>query len=323
MRITRFLYKIKEKIDIIYVIVKRGYKKKERRLFMKKIVITGGSGFVGTRFKKMWEHKYEIIALGSKDLDVTDKVAIDAFMDDEKPDYVIHAAGIPSQQFCTEHPDKAHAVNVDGALYMAEACKRVGAKMVFTSTEQLFNGSDEPGPYTEESTPCPDTVYGQNKLEVEEKLPSILSEYWIVRFTWLFGLPEKDCAAGTNILWDTIQSLMKNQTIKTSEYEFRGMTDVDEICVNLEKLLSFPYGTYHMGSVNNDSRYEIVRYILEKLGISEDRIKELLVADNSKFNEGHIRELRLDNTKAKNAGMEFLPTKEGIDRCLKRFSVIN
>lgn len=288
---------------------------------MKKIVITGGSGFVGSRFKKMWQEKYEILALSSRDLDVTDQAAIDRFMDEKKPDYVIHAAGIPSQQFCTEHPEKAHAVNVDGALYMAEACKRTGAKMVFTSTEQLFNGSPEPGPYTEESKPCPDTIYGQNKLEVEEKLPEIFSDYWVVRFTWIFGLPEKDCAEGTNILWDTMKSLMKNQPIKTSEYEFRGMTDVDEICVNLEKLFSLPYGTYHFGSTNNDGRYEIVRYIMEKLGIGEGRIKEMLIADNSKYYEGHIRELRLDNTKAKEAGIEFLPTKEGIDRCLRKFSI--
>lgn len=288
---------------------------------MKKIVITGGSGFVGSRFKKMWQGKYEILALSSTDLDVTDQAAIDQFMDEEKPDYVIHAAGIPSQQFCTEHPEKAHAVNVDGALYMAEACKRTGAKMVFTSTEQLFNGSPEPGPYTEESKPYPDTIYGQNKLEVEEKLPEIFSDYWVVRFTWIFGLPEKDCAEGTNILWDTMKSLMKNQPIKTSEYEFRGMTDVDEICVNLEKLFSLPYGTYHFGSTNNDGRYEIVRYIMEKLGIGEERIKEMLIADNSKYYEGHIRELRLDNTKAKEAGIEFLPTKEGIDRCLRKFSI--
>lgn len=288
---------------------------------MKKIVITGGSGFVGSRFKKMWQEKYEILALSSRDLDVTDQAAIDRFMDEKKPDYVIHAAGIPSQQFCTEHPEKAHAVNVDGALYMAEACKRTGAKMVFTSTEQLFNGSPEPGPYTEESKPYPDTIYGQNKLEVEEKLPEIFSDYWVVRFTWIFGLPEKDCAEGTNILWDTMKSLMKNQPIKTSEYEFRGMTDVDEICVNLEKLFSLPYGTYHFGSTNNDGRYEIVRYIMEKLGIGEGRIKEMLIADNSKYYEGHIRELRLDNTKAKEAGIEFLPTKEGIDRCLRKFSI--
>lgn len=290
---------------------------------MKKIVITGGSGFVGSRFKKMWEHKYEIIALSSKDLNVSDQAAVDAFMDKERPDYVLHMAGLANQQYCIDHPEQAHAVNVDGTLFMAKACKRVGAKMVFTSTEQLFNGdSVEPGPYTEESTPCPNTVYGENKYEAEQKLPEILKELWIVRFTWIFGMPEKDCASGSNILMDTIKSILLNQPIKTSEYEFRGMTDVDEICTNLEKLFDLPYGTYNFGSTNPDGRYEVVRFIMEQLGLSKERIGELLIADNSKYNKEHTRELRLDNTKAKEAGLAFRDTKDAITNCLKRFAII-
>lgn len=289
---------------------------------MKKIVITGGSGFVGTRFKKMYEHIYDIKALGSKDLDVTNQEAVNEYMNREKPDYVFHFAGLANQQYCIDHPDKAYAVNVLGALYMAKACQRLGTKMVFSSTEQLFNGSQEKGPYTEESQPVPDTVYGKNKWEVEQKLPEILKECWIVRFTWIFGLPEKDCAGGSNILMDTLKAVLYNQPIYASQYEFRGMSDVDEICQNLVKLLELPYGTYHMGSTNNDGRYDIVKYIMEEIGLSEDRIHELLVVDNSKYNENCYRELRLDNTKAKKAGMEFSDTKEAIHQCLKRFSII-
>lgn len=289
---------------------------------MKKIVITGGSGFIGTRFYQMYRHEFDIKALSSRDLDITDREAVFAYMREERPDYVFHFAGIPNQQFCIEHPQKAYAVNVSGALSMAEACREVGAKMVFASTEQLFNGSEEPGPYTEESTPVPDTVYGQNKWEVEQKLPDIFHDYWIVRFTWIFGLPEKDCACGSNILMDTLKSVLHDQTIKASEYEFRGMTDVDEICRNLVKLLELPYDTYHMGSTNNHGRYEIVRYIMEEIGIPEERICKLLIADNSKFDENHYRELRLDNTKAREAGMAFTETKEAIHNCLKRFHMI-
>ena len=110
---------------------------------MKKIIITGGKGFLGSRFAKMWSNKYEIKALGSKDLDVTNEDAVMKYILEEKPDYVIHAAGILNQQFCIDNSEKARAVNVDGALYVAKACKKVGAKMVFTSTEQLFDGSEE------------------------------------------------------------------------------------------------------------------------------------------------------------------------------------
>lgn len=289
---------------------------------IKKVLVTGGKGFLGSRFEKMFKDKYELLMASVNDLDVTKKENVDSVFDSFKPDYVIHAAGIPNQQFCIEHPELAHAVNVDGAVYVAEACKRVGAKLVFISTEQVFNGSNEPGPYKEEDTPIPDTVYGENKLECERLLKDILNEYWVVRFTWLFGLPERGCAIGSNILWDTIQSIIKNQPIKVSEYEFRGMSNVNEICENLERLWSLPYGTYHFGSVNNNGRYEIVRHIMKELGLSDERISQLLIADNSKYNVDHIRELRLDVSKSANLGLKFTPTKVSITKCLKEFSII-
>lgn len=289
---------------------------------MKRILVTGGKGFLGSRFEKMYKYKYELLMASSKDLDVTKKEDVDSIFDSFKPDYVIHAAGIPNQKFCIKHPETAHAVNVDGAVYVAEACKRVGAKLVFISTEQVFNGSNEPGPYKEDDIPVPDTVYGENKLECEEHIKSILQEYWNIRFTWLFGLPEKNCKMGSNVLWDTIQSILKNEPIKTSEYEFRGMSDVNEICENLEKLWSLPYGTYNFGAVNNDGRYEIVKHIMKELGLSDKRINELLIADNSKYNENNIRELRLDVGKITDLGLKFTPTKEAITKCLKEFSII-
>ena len=289
---------------------------------MEKIVITGGGGFLGSRFTKMWKNKYEILSPDSDVLDVTDEGVVMDYIEREKPDYVIHTAGIPSQQFCIDNPKKARAVNVDGALYVAKACKNVGAKLIFTSTEQLFDGSTEKGPYKENDTPVPNSVYGSNKLEVEQKLPEILKEYWVVRFTWLFGLPEKDCTIGPNILWDTIKAAIKNQPVKASRFEFRGMSDVNQICVNLEKLFSKPYGTYHFGSVNKSSRYEIVKYILEELGLDDNQINNILIEDNSKYNAEKIRDLRLDTTKLTECGIEFKETKEAIHNCLKEFNII-
>lgn len=288
---------------------------------MKKILVTGGKGFLGSRFENIYKHKYELLMAGSKELDVTKKERVDEIFDSFKPDYVIHAAGIPDQKFCIENPEIAHAVNVDGAVYVAEACKRNKAKLIFISTEQVFNGSAMPGPYTEEDTPVPDTVYGENKLECEEHIKRIVPEYWILRFTWLFGLPERNCKMGANILWDTIKSIIKNEPIKTTEYEFRGMTDVNEICENLDKVWSLPYGTYNFGAVNNDSRYEIVKHIMKELGLNDYRINNLLIADNSKFNENNRRELRLDVTKINDLGIRFTPTKEAITKSLRDFSI--
>lgn len=288
---------------------------------MEKILVTGGQGFLGSRFKKMWDKDYCILTPGVHELDVTNKDLVNEYIKRERPHYIIHAAGIPSQQFCIEHPKQAEAVNVDGALYVAQACREVKAKMIFISTEQVFNGSHEAGPYTENSKPCANTVYGQNKLDVEEILPRILEEYWIVRFTWLFGLPEKDCQMGSNILWDTIHSLIKHEPIKVTKYEFRGMSDVHEICYNLVQLFEKPYGTYHFGSTNNESRYDIVKLIMQELGVKEEMIKDMLIEDNSHYSQDNIRDLRLDTTKASQLGIYFTPTRESIKNCLKEFSI--
>lgn len=289
---------------------------------MKKIIITGGQGFFGSRFKEMWKDQYDIIALGSRDLDVTDEAKVSAYIEKEKPDYVIHAAGLAVQQYCIDHPDEAYDVNVNGSVYIAKATAKVGAKLIFLSTEQIFNGSEEKGPYTEESTPCPNTVYGENKWEVEQRLPEIIKECWILRFTWLFGLPQRNCKLANSIMWDTIEAVLKNKEIKTSEYEFRGMTDVSEICENLEKVFSIPYGTYNFGSRNDMGRYDVVKHILTLLGVDQEYIDTKLIADNSKYTRDNIRELRLDNTKITNAGIKFTPTKESMEKCLKEFQMI-
>ncbi|MCG7586436.1 sugar nucleotide-binding protein, partial [Photobacterium sp. OFAV2-7] len=128
----------------------------------KKILLTGANGFFGTRFIKAYQHQFDIYATDVEQLDITDKEQVMATFAEIQPDYVIHAAAIAVTDFCNKHPDIARKVNIDGAVNVAEACRQYGSKLVFISTEQVFNGNKEPGPYSETDTPVPDTVYGQN-----------------------------------------------------------------------------------------------------------------------------------------------------------------
>ena len=160
---------------------------------MEKILLTGGNGFFCSRFAAEYKNAYEILCASSSMLDVTDELKVTETIINFKPTYVIHAAAIANTEFCDKNPDLAYRINVTGAINVAKACKIVHAKMIFISSEQVFNGNIEPGPYTEEVTPCPSTVYGENKLEAEGMLKQILEELWILRFTWLFGVPERNC----------------------------------------------------------------------------------------------------------------------------------
>ena len=280
----------------------------------KRVLITGANGFFGTRFINKYQHKFDITPTDVEQLDITDADQVNRMFSDVRPDYVIHAAAIAVTDFCNQHPDIAHKVNVQGAINVAKACKEVGAKLVFISTEQIFNGIEEAGPYSETSTPSPDTVYGQNKLEAEKELRSILAEMWILRFTWMFGLPERGTSINPNVLWNALQALINGEVMHERRNEFRGLTYIHELIDQFEKIFEIPYGTYHTGAHNPASRYEIAEHILTEMG-QEGRLDELLLASDAP----KIRDVRLDTSKLAEQGIRFTESKAAISQCLKEF----
>lgn len=286
---------------------------------MKKILLTGGNGFFCTRFVKRYIGTYEILSPNSKMLDVTNTEKVTETIKNFKPDYVIHAAAIASTEFCDKNPELAYKINVTGSLNVANACKQVHAKMIFISSEQVFNGNDEAGPYTEEITPCPNTVYGKNKFEAEGLLKEILDELWVVRFTWLFGLPERNCGMSSNILWDTLTNILQGKKTKVTNNEYRGLTYVHEVIEQFPMIFEIPYGTYHVGSHNSLNRYDICSLIFNEVGV-EHRKEELLEVDLEKY-KNHIRDIRLCTDKIKNYDLEFSESKDGIVKCLKEFKI--
>jgi len=286
---------------------------------MEKILITGGNGFFATRLTKHYENKYEILAVDKDVVDITDEDKVIKVMKEFKPNYVIHTAAIAVTEFCNEHPEIAYDINVKGATNIAKACENVNAKMIFMSTEQVFNGNTEGGPYTENDVPVPDTEYGKNKLEAEGLLREILDELWVLRFTWMFGVPEKGLSINANILWDTTKSIIKGEKIKAPVNEYRGMTYVNEVIENFDKIFKIPYGTYHIGSMNDLNRYEVAELILKEMGI-EHRQNELLEKDEKKYKDNK-RDIRLNTEKIAKAGLAFVTTEEGIKNCIKDYKL--
>ncbi|MBW9150941.1 sugar nucleotide-binding protein [Clostridium estertheticum] len=284
---------------------------------MKKILLTGGNGFFCTRFATKYRNTYEILSASSSMLDVTDESNVTETIKKFKPDYVIHAAAIASTEFCDKNPELAYKINVTGSINVAKACKEFKAKMIFLSSEQVFNGNVEPGPYSEEVTPFPSTVYGENKLVAEGILKQTLDELWILRFTWLFGLPERNCSMSPNILWDTLSSILKGKKIKATPNEYRGLTYVYEVIDQFPQIFNLPYDTYHVGSQNSLNRYDICSLILKEVGL-EHRIDELLEKDYGKY-KNHSRDIRLCTDKIKNYNMNFSESSDGIKKCLKEF----
>jgi dTDP-4-dehydrorhamnose reductase len=288
---------------------------------MEKIFLTGGNGFFGKRFTNAYSSKYEILSTDVDTLDITDEEQVIKTIVDFNPDYIIHAAAVADTGFCENNKDLARKINVDGAKYVALAAKKVDAKLVFFSTEQVFNGNTNGAPFKEIDEPVPNTQYGITKLEAESEIKNIHDKIWILRFTWLFGLPERNLAINPNILWDTIQIALKGKAQKVTCNEYRGLTYVYDIIDQFEKVFNLEYGTYHTGSNNDLSRYEISRVILEKLGMDQDKIEELIIKDEDKYSEC-ARNVRLDTGKIKRCGFEFDDTKVSVEKCLREFRYI-
>lgn len=286
---------------------------------MEKILITGGNGFFASRLFQFYRHRYQISALGKDQLNILDNDSITNVFKRVQPTYVIHTAAIAETDYCNQYPEICKEINVTGTLNIAEAANQSKAKMIFISSEQIFNGNKEKGPYSENDVANPDTVYGKNKLEAENCLRDLIPELWILRFTWLFGMPEKNCSINSNIFWDTIRMIANREPQKVPCYEFRGFTYVNELISQFHQFFNIPYGTYHVGSLNHLSRYDIVCFILKELGL-ENKIDQIVEKDCNQY-ASNPRDIRLNTDKTKKFGITFSNSQAGIKKLIKDYQL--
>lgn len=152
-----------------------------------KVLITGIQGQLGFDVAKvLGARKVEYYAPALEELDITDRQMVLKMLEDYYPDAVIHCAAYTAVDRAEEEPEKCWAVNVDGTRNIAEGCKKIGAKMLYISTDYVFEGTGEQF-YKETDPVNPQNVYGASKLAGELVLKSFLEKYFIVRTSWAFG----------------------------------------------------------------------------------------------------------------------------------------
>lgn len=282
-----------------------------------RVVVTGAGGFLHSRLIRYLGHQYTMLPISRADLDICNEQKVHEVICRLKPDIIVHGAAMTSTALCEKLPETAYKVNVAGACNLARAAKLAKAKMLFWSSEQVFNGNAEPGPYSEEHKPKPNTVYGQTKLAAEEELKDILSQLWIVRLGWLFGLPERNTPAGVNLLRHLFTASIHGVRHKTPVHEFRGITYVYDVLDYFGKLINLPFGTYHLAADNQLSTYETAVAMAAILGADPDRLIE---PDREKYHD-KARDLRLDSGKIIAAGIPVSTTKDGIERALREYGI--
>jgi dTDP-4-dehydrorhamnose reductase len=150
-----------------------------------KAIIIGGTGLLGKALVREWNGD-DVLALGSRDVDIRDPRHVQAVVGEKRPQWIVLAAAYTDVDGCESDPRRAFEVNRDGAANVAEAAKRFGAKLLFLSSDYVFDGKKS-SPYEVGDPRNPQSVYGRSKAEAEVRLLGILPEVCIARTSWLFG----------------------------------------------------------------------------------------------------------------------------------------
>lgn len=291
-----------------------------------KVLVTGVGGQLG--FDVMHElQKRNITAIGtdivSKDnidfdfvqLDIIDKKAVVNIIKEINPDAVIHCAAWTAVDAAEDEENipKVKAINVDGTRNIAEVCKEIDCKMIYISTDYVFNGQG-----TEPWTPdckeyAPLCVYGKTKLEGELAVSSILNKYFIVRIAWVFG------KNGSNFIktmlsvgkkYDTVRVV--NDQIGTPTYTY----DLAKLLVDMAQ--SEKYGYYHATNEGGYiSWYDFTCEIFKQVGYNT-KIIPVTTEEYGLSKASRPFNSRLDKSKLAENGFELLPTwQDALSRYLK------
>lgn len=152
-----------------------------------KVLVTGGSGQLGFDVcRELKARGIEFTAPSSKNMDITNEAAVRAVIQAYQPDAVIHCAAYTKVDQAEEEPKRAFEVNADGTRNVALACRACDAKMLYISTDYVFPGTGD-APYETIDQTGPINVYGKSKLAGEQAVQELLSRYFIVRTSWVFG----------------------------------------------------------------------------------------------------------------------------------------
>ncbi len=281
-----------------------------------KLLITGGSGFLGRRAAAHFASLgFCVLTPSHAQLDITDERAVRDFFLRERPEAVIHTAAISDTGLCQKNPVWSETINVDGCVHLARVCRESGCRLVICSSDQVYSGSILPGPHTEAEPVSPNNVYGNQKLRAEQNCLNILPDTVCLRLSWMYTGNPFPGERG-NFLSSLLQALEEDtRPLAFPVHDRRGITDVKAVVKNLPAALNLPGGVYNFGSENGESTFRLVQSVLENLGMEEalNRLKP----NEAAFAEAP-RDISMDTTKLQSFGIFFPTAKQSLLKALRK-----
>ncbi len=259
--------------------------------FSIKVLVTGVKGQLGYDVvKRLGELGIESIGVDVEDFDITDRVQTLNFIEKVKPDVVVHCAAYTAVDRAEDEKEKCYAVNVIGTENIAIACKNVDAKMIYISTDYVFDGSGEV-PFDENADINPINYYGFTKAEGEKIVKSILENFFIIRTSWVFGVN------GNNFVKTMLKLAETRSEIRVVDDQIGSPTFTEDLAILICDILQTNrYGVYHGTNECFCSWYEFACEIFRLAGknvrvipiASEEYPTKAKRPKNSKLSKGML-----------------------------------
>ena len=248
-------------------------------------------------------------------LDITDRVAVLQTIQREKPDVIVHCAAWTAVDAAEdeENRDKVYAINVSGTRNIADAAKSIDAKIVYISTDYVFDGKGERPWQPDDKNYAPLNVYGQTKLEGELAVSSTLDKYFIVRIAWVFGLN------GRNFIKTMINVGKTHDTVRVVNDQIGTPTytlDLARLLVDMVE--TEKYGYYHATNEGGYiSWYDFCCEFYRQYGL-ETKVIPVTTAEYGLSKAARPFNSRLDKSKLVTEGFEPLPVwQDAVKRYLR------
>ncbi len=274
---------------------------------MKKVLITGANGQLGLELVEVFEAEWEVIATDTHNLDITNREQIEKVFANTKPDLIIHCAAWTDVEGCAENPEKAMFINGEGTKNLAQASKEIGAKLLYISTNEVFDGKKNTA-YEETDKPNPINPYAVSKLAGEKFVQEVLEKDGVVvRTSWVYGPKGK-----SNFPLKIITAADKSGELKVVADEIATPTYAPDLAKAIFDLVrKNPSGIYHLANEGFCSRFEWAIEILKNSGRKNVKVTSIKLKDYVRQSVPPPRSI-LVNKRARKLGVGLRSWKEAL-----------
>ena len=274
-----------------------------------KVLVTGANGQLGWDvIRELGKRGVTCQGVDVQDFDLTDGAAVKAYVREYMPDAIVHCAAYTAVDRAESEPERCALVNGAGTMNMVRAALSVGAKLVYISTDYVFSGDGEE-PWREDDPYDPKNVYGLSKVQGEIAVRSLMTRYFLLRISWLFG------AHGKNFVRTMLRLGSERGEVRVVDDQIGSPTySADVARVICDMLPTEKYGIYHVSNEGYLSWAHFARMIMTEAGLP-CRVTAV-PSDEYPTPARRPKNSRMSKRKLQEAGFGTMPT---VEDALKRF----